>query len=393
MRTTVSILTLSFLVACSDDGTVSADTDASTTSGTPVTSSPPETSDGGPTGIPTSAGAGSSGENSTGSETDPTLATGDPTGSDTDAASTGTTGGDPIPGCPEGPFSDTPLARPVVTAVALENTSTSAGSVGLLEGPVWWNGALYLSRFPFPQQAPAGDLLGYDGAGLSVEFELSGTNGLAIGIDGGLIGAAYEAGEISAFDLEAGTRTTIADSFEGQRFNAPNDLTVHSGGTIYFTDPSYQAPAPNPQPVTGVYRVAPDGTVELFESGLVQPNGVSLSPGEDVLYVAHQNGIMRYDVMADGSVATPGTSFAGVNGGDGMAVDCAGNLYVTVHTQGRVEVLSPEAESLGRIDVAPQVTNAAFGGDDMQTLYITAGNPDAGNALFSIDLEIPGLPY
>ena len=69
------------------------------------------------------------------------------------------------------------------------------------------------------------------------------------------------------------------------------------------------------------------------------------------------------------------------------------NVYVIVHTQGCVEVLSPAGVDLGRLDVVPQATNAAFGGDDMQTLYITAGNPDEGNALFSIDLPIPGLPY
>ncbi len=393
MRTTASILTLSLLVACSDDGTVSADTDASTTSGTatPVTGTPDGSNGGNASGPPTTASGGSS-DGSSGS--DPTLVTGDPTGLDTDDDSSGSsTGGEPAAGCPEGPFADTPLSRPVVSAEPIENTSTSEGNAGLLEGPVWWNGELYLSRFGFPNQATAGNILRYDGAGLEVEFEQSGTNGLAIAIDGGLVGADYQAGAISAFDLEAGTRTSIADSFEGQRFNAPNDLAVRSDGTIYFTDPSYQAPTPTPQPVTGVYRVEPDGTVERFEAGLSQPNGVSLSPAEDVLYVAHENGIMRYDVMADGSLVTPGTSFGNVNGGDGMAVDCAGNLYVTVHTQGRVVVLSPSAENLGRIDVVPQATNAAFGGANMQTLYITAGNPDAGNALFSIDLAIPGLPY
>lgn len=395
MRTTVSILSLSFLFACSDDGTFSANTDAATTSGTgtPVTGNPEGSSGGDPSGPPMTGG--SSGGSESDTATDPTVATTDPTdptGGDTDTGGS-STGGDRVDGCPEGPFADGPLAGAVATAEALDNTSTAAGSGGLLEGPVWWNGALHLSHFWFAEQPPPANILSYDGAGLAVAFEQSGTNGLAIGVDGGLVAAEHQAGAISAFDLDAGTRTPVAEAYEGQRFNSPNDLTIRADGTIYFTDPDYQAPDPNPQPVTGVYRVAPDGTVDLFESGLGQPNGVSLSPGEDVLYVTHLGGIMRYDIMADGSVATPGTSFGNVSGGDGMAVDCAGNLYVTVHSQGRIAVLSPTAEDLGQIDVAPQVTNAAFGGNDMQTLYITAGNPDAGNALYSVDLQIPGLPY
>ena len=69
-----------------------------------------------------------------------------------------------------------------------------------------------------------------------------------------------------------------------------------------------------------------------------------------------------------------------------MAVDCAGNLYVTA--QGNVTVLSPEGDELDIIDVPGSTTNAAFGGADRQTLYITAGS-----SLYSIELAIPGYPY
>lgn len=373
------------LAACSDDGVAGADTDAGTTthSGTPSAGSSSTGMD--PTGSPTSLSEGGS-DDGPGGET-----TGDDPSSSTGDATTG--GPDPSMGCPDGPFAATPLSEPMMVAAALDNTSTSAGANGLLEGPVWWNGALHVSHFWFVDQPPPAVILRYDGTGFDVAFDDSGTNGLAVHPDGRLVGAEHLSGSISALDPASGTRTMLVDGFEGQRFNSPNDLTFRSDGTFYFTDPTYQAPNPQPQPVTGVYRVSVDGSVERFESGLGQPNGITLSPEEDVLYVAHLDGIERYTISDDGSVVTPGADFGGVSGVDGMAIDCAGNLYATVHNQGRIVVLSPDATVLGEITVAPQVTNAAFGGPDMQTLYITAGNPDAGNALYSVDLEIPGYPY
>ncbi len=208
-----------------------------------------------------------------------------------------------------------------------------------------------------------------------------------------LIAGAHDDGSVSSFAFD-GTRSTVVAQFEGARFNSPNDLTARDDGTVYFTDPNWQAPNPNPQSIQGVYRIDPSGAIDRFESSLGQPNGITLSVDQSVLYVGHPGGVMRYDVMADGSVVTPGTGFGnGLNGVDGMALDCAGNLYVTLHSEGRIVVLTPRGETLGQIQVAPSVTNAAFGGATMQTLYITAGNPENGDAVYSVELEIPGLPY
>ncbi len=169
---------------------------------------------------------------------------------------------------------------------------------------------------------------------------------------------------------------------------------MRDDGNLYFSDPTYQAPQPQPQPVAGVYRVDPSSSVELFEAGLSQPNGISLSPDHDVLYVGHNGGITRYALEADGSVVTPGAAFGtDVAGDDGMAIDCAGNVYATFHGVGIVAVFSPDGERLGDIAVAPQVTNVAFGGEERTTLFITAGNPDNGDAVYSVELLIPGFPY
>ncbi len=380
------------LLGCGSAGTETSQTDGS---------SDPDTA-----GTTTSADTGQTGgPGSTQGASDPTGAS-DPGTSTTaassatepsESASDDTTTGGPSPEgvCPQEAFPDSPLPRPDMTAAALDDASTSVGAGGLLEGPVWWNGALVLSHFWFQGQPPPASILRYEpGVGLTEIFGDSGSNGLAIGIDGGLIGGDHAQGAISSYDPNAGVRTVLVDGYEGQRFNSPNDLTVAADGTLYFTDPDYQAPQPRPQPVTGVYRVTPEGIVDRFEDGLTQPNGISLAPEGDVLYVGHPGGVQRYDLMPDGSVVTPGSSWgSGLSGVDGMAIDCAGNLYVTLHSEGRIVVLDPDGAELGEIAVAPQLTNAAFGGPQRRTLYMTAGNPDAGNAVYSVELSIPGFPY
>ncbi len=295
-------------------------------------------------------------------------------------------------GCPDGPFADTPLPSPRVTATAVPDSSSNAHAGGLAEGPVWLDGALYFSHFA-GGPTPPGTILRYDpGMPVVPAIMNAGSNGLATdGTD--ILGVCHDDGSISRFTLD-GTRTTVVAGYQGQRFNSPNDLTIRSDGTIYLTDPSYQAPQPQPQPVTGVYRVDLAGDVELIDGSLGQPNGISLSPDESVLYVGTPGGVMRYDVDGNGMVTTPGMPFgSGISGVDGMGMDCAGNLYVTMFGAGEIDVVAPDGTTLGTIVVAPSLTNVAFGGDDMTTLYATAGNPDNGDALYEIELQIPGYPY
>ena len=92
--------------------------------------------------------------------------------------------------------------------------------------------------------------------------------------------------------------------------------------------------------------------------------------------------MLAFDVADDGSVGEPQPLIA--SGSDGMAVDCAGNLYLTSNG---VQIFSPDGEQIGSI-AAPGAANIAFGGADQRTLFITATN-----SLRSVELAIPGLPY
>jgi gluconolactonase len=177
----------------------------------------------------------------------------------------------------------------------------------------------------------------------------------------------------------------------GKHFNSPNDLTVRSDGTVYFSDPDWQsAGRPNETMMTGVYRITPDGVVELVDGSLQKPNGIALSLDEKTLYLGSAGSeIWKYPVNADGSVGQKSV-FARPGGSDGLGIDCAGNLYVTGGNSVKVYAPNhdPNAQPLGTIMVSTTTSNVAFGGADRKTLFITAGN-----TLYSIVLQVPGLPY
>ena len=184
-------------------------------------------------------------------------------------------------------------------------------------------------------------------------------------------------------------KTTIASAFGGKPFNSPNDVVARSDGNVYFTDPDYGADpdAATPrQPKQSVFRINAGGTVSLVKEYDTEPNGIGLSPDGNKLYVVDSaaNVVNVWDVAADG---TPGneTKFATVNGGDGMAVDKAGNVYVAASDG--IFVFDKGGAALGTITVPEVPSDCTFGGADGKTLYVTAHN-----GLYSIKLNVPGLP-
>jgi gluconolactonase len=169
---------------------------------------------------------------------------------------------------------------------------------------------------------------------------------------------------------------------------------VRADGTVYFSDPdAYQSPTPSPQSKPRVYRVSPAGEVTVADETIQQPNGVTLSLDERTLFVSGGGGLYQLPIMPDGSTG-PRMVFgngAAYTGSDGMAIDCAGDLYVALN--GAVVVLSPTGTELGRLTImgAQAATNVAFGGANRTTLYITT--LDANPGIFQVDLGVPGLPF
>jgi gluconolactonase len=265
----------------------------------------------------------------------------------------------------------------------------SRGEPGLYEGAVWTNGALYFSDFSFSEGFPSRVRKYTPGGDVTTAIEDAGSNGLAVDAAGKLVAATHKYKALSRYDLSDGKRTGVALQFQGQVFNSPNDIAIAADGTIYFTDPDYQkAAAPGGQPVTGIYRVGTDGAVTLVDGSRKNPNGIALSLDGKTLYVNASDGAVRAYPIRNGVPQAGRDLIKGIENGDGMTLDCHGNLYVTEHAPKRVRVFSPQGRELATIRVDANVTNVAFGGADGKTLYITGAG-----AVWQLPLEVSGLPY
>ncbi|WP_288381012.1 SMP-30/gluconolactonase/LRE family protein [uncultured Massilia sp.] len=259
---------------------------------------------------------------------------------------------------------------------------------GLYEGPVWIEDALHFSDFSFAQGFPSRVRTLAASGKVGTSIEDSGSNGLAVDAAGRLVIASHKDKAILRQERD-GKRVVLAASFKGQVFNSPNDIAIARDGTIYFTDPDWQmAAAPGGQPVTGIYRVGVDGVVTLVDGARPNPNGIALSPGGEVLYVNASDGLLVAYPIAGGVPQAGRTLVRGLDGPDGMTVDCHGNLYVTEHGAKRLRVFSPQGSELATIRVDANVTNAAFGGKDGKTLYITGAG-----ALWQLPLDVSGMPF
>ena len=301
--------------------------------------------------------------------------------------------------CPAGPYSTftAPTAKATKIAGAPPNDTFNMNNWTNVEGPVWIGDSLYFSEMTNGNMRPPARILKIGpGNVVSIAVAMSGSNGLAVDSAGNLIAAVHGDGSIDQIALPSGTPTPIVSMYNNAPFNSPNDLTIRSDGTIYFSDPTFQNTA-NPQKAQRLYRVAPapTRTISVVDGAPSSPNGVTLSPDEKTLYVTG-GGFKKFAVMSDGSLDGGAPFVTGNDGdGDGMVVDCAGNLYVAGNNTMVVRVYSPAAALLATIqlDNSGVTTNVAFGGSDHKTLYITAQGTEGQRGVWSIALPIPGFPY
>ncbi len=215
-----------------------------------------------------------------------------------------------------------------------------------------------------------------------------------------------------------GVLTVLTERYEGKRYNQPNDITVDSLGRIYFSDPRYGNPKDMEmfdaagKNIEGVYRIDADGKVtRVIGRELERPNGVLVSPDDRFLFVADNNNdtaggarkLWRFDLKKDGSVDLASRKllhdWGTGRGPDGLKQDSKGRLYVAAglnkpnppyepatDIKGGIYVFTAEGKLLTFLPIpTDEVTNCAFGGDDLRTLYITGGG-----VLYSMPTTTPG---
>jgi gluconolactonase len=286
------------------------------------------------------------------------------------------------------------------------------GPIGAGEGPAWHpDGYLLFSG--------GGRITKRDAQGKVSVFrqDAGGANGLLFDRQGRLV--VCESGQRRVTRTETnGAITVLADNYHGARFNTPNDLTIDSRGRIYFTDPRYgqrenmEMRDESGRLVEGVYRIdAPGQIARIITHEVERPNGILISPDDEHLYVADNNNntvggarkLWRFDLDAEGVIDPKSRKlifdWEQARGPDGLKIDQLGRLYVAAglnsahppyetadKLRAGIYVLSARGERLGFIAIPyDEVTNCAFGGEDLKTLYITAGGH-----LLSLSIGTPG---
>jgi gluconolactonase len=299
-----------------------------------------------------------------------------------------------------------PLELSNVSLVREKNIPLMYVGTNNIEGPLWYQGALYYTNmgslpadnngFELTNQSTIWRWVPGNKPQVWLDDKRAGTNGLAIDNQGNLVVARQLDGSLSYIDWQSQKVSPIVTSYEGKRFNSPNDLTIAFDDTIYFTDPNWNTPSNvNPADVQGggepgsqapgqrIYRVTADGQVTATQvTDLVpalgdKPNGIILSLDQQHLIVGGLAGLWVFELKS-GEVSAPKQILNTPI--DGLGKDCSGNIYVTTtrelpeRNDGQVVViLNNNYHEIGVLNVPDIhiVTNIAFGGDEGRTLFVT----------------------
>lgn len=229
-------------------------------------------------------------------------------------------------------------------------------------------------------------------------------NGHTVDREGRLLACEHRGRCVSRIEFD-GSRTILADRYDGKKLNSPNDVVVKSDSSIWFTDPSYGIDsdyegdaAPSEIGASNVYRIDPaSGTVTLVVDDMVKPNGLAFSPDETILYVADTGRthdpdcipkIRAYPAAGDGTSLGKGADFVTCDTGlfDGFRVDTDGNIWSSAGDG--VHCFASDGTLLGKILIPEVVANVEFGGRKRNRLFICATT-----SLFALYVNARGCSF
>ena len=254
--------------------------------------------------------------------------------------------------CPAGPY---PAQQMGQSTDICKNGFTF--NYGYNEGPTWIAKASAFFFTNFIQGSDkGGDIIKYTPGGqCEVWLHEVGCNGLGVSPSGNLLGACHGPRAVMEYDVGSKQGRMVATTVNGKMLDSPNDLIARGDGNVYFSNTTYELGDREAGLGFGLVRIDPMGVTSLIEGGNL--NGIALSPDENKLHVVGK-GTWTLDAMgAAGQKGGPSP------GGDGIAVDCAGNI-------------------------TNNGTNSAYGGIDGKTLIIVGG----GKSARTVQMTVPGLP-
>ncbi len=249
------------------------------------------------------------------------------------------------------------------------------GGMKFIEGPVWLRqdgGYLVFSDIPSDELKR----WSADSGVKTFRHPSQNANGNALDRDGRLISCEHRGRRLSILEKD-GTLRTLVDRYHGRKLNSPNDVTVKSDGTVWFTDPPYGLPPDGIKEMDGNYVYCFDPKTQdltIVAKDFDMPNGLCFSPDEKKLYIADSgkpHHVRVFEVQPDNTLRG-GAVFCRIEAGvpDGIRCDSQGHVYSTAGDG--IHVFEPDGSPLGRIPVPESPANLCFGGADGKTLFITA---------------------
>lgn len=256
------------------------------------------------------------------------------------------------------------------------------GQCKFTEGPVWHPDGFYLFSDipenviyrikPGKQKEVYHQHAGFEGDAEEQKqlSEQIGSNGLCLHPQGGVVVCRHGAGSVGL--LENGKWSKQYETYEGKRFNSPNDVVVAKDGSIYFTDPPYglkdqQLNAHFAQPVAGAYAIVGE-QLHRFNTGHTYPNGICLSADEQLIYVCSNKPVEKFISIFDRNSLKEVGRLAEENS-DGLKMDRAGNFWLC--TKEGLVVLSAAGKRLLKLELPTIPANLCFGAGE-QEVFITA---------------------